>query len=165
MAPGWRELFHTQELAAPPPAVAELFQRSFGHPIPTYPRHFVLWYRPAQGGALPAAYLHQLPLREVHLAGGMCVDARVYRMLDRETFQALRDAGGLATIVMTDSYRMLGDSPAVFGHVNEPRARQADLRAGMVDTDREHLMVYWRRELPAMEKRRLVDLVAAHGPF
>jgi hypothetical protein len=60
---------------------------------------------------------------------------------------------------------MLGDSPAVFGHVNEPRARQADLRAGMVDTDREHLMVYWRRELPAMEKRRLVDLVAAHGPF
>ena len=165
MAGAWRKLFRTEEIASPPASVARLFQRSFGHPIPTYPRHFVMWYEPHGGEAIVAAYIHQLPFHEVHLAGGMCVDPRVYRMLDAATFKEVRDAGGLATVIMTDTYALLGDSPAVFGHVNEPRARQADLRAGMVDTDREHLMVYWRRELPPAEKRRLVDLVAAHGAF
>src|SRR5258706_261642 len=32
----------------------------------------------------------------------------------------------------------------------------------MIDTDRAHLMVYWRHELPEPEKRRLIDLVARH---
>ena len=148
-----------------PAGVDELFRRSFGHEIPRYPRHFVLWYHGAGGTPVPAAYIHQLPFHEVHLAGGMCVDAGIYRRLDRQTFQAVRDAGGLATIIMTDTYDLLGDSPAVFGHVDEPRARQADYRAGMIDTDREHLMVYWRREIRDSEKRRLIELVAAHGAF
>jgi len=77
----------------------------------------------------------------------------------------VRDEGGLATIVTRESFTMLGDSPAAFGHVGEPRARQADLRTGFVDTDVEHLMVFWRRELPADEKQRLIAKVAALGAF
>jgi hypothetical protein len=161
----WRALFRTEELESTPASVDELFLRSFGHGIPRYPRHFVLWYENGGASPLPAAYIHQLPFHDVHLAGGMCVDASVYRRLDRDVFRAVRDAGGLATLIMTDTYAMLGDSPAVFGHVNEPRARQADYRAGMVDTDREHLMVYWRRDVSDAEKRRLIDLVASHGAF
>jgi hypothetical protein len=166
MKPGsWRTLFRMQELISTPASVDKLFRRSFGHKIPRYPRHFALWFERPGRAPVPAAYIHQLPFDIVYLAGGMCVDASIYRQLDKETFRAVRDAGGLATIIMTDTYAMLGDSPAVFGHVDEPRARQADYRAGMIDTDRAHLMVYWRRELPEPEKRRLIDLVARHGPF
>jgi hypothetical protein len=60
---------------------------------------------------------------------------------------------------------MLGESPASFGHVGEPRARAADLRTGFVDTGREHLMVYWRRELAEDERTRCIERVAALGPF
>jgi hypothetical protein len=165
MADSWRKLFRTEELGSTPASVDALFRRSFGHEIPRYPRHFVLWYEPPGAVARPAAYVHQLPFHDVHLAGGMCVDAGVYRQLEKPVFEAVRQAGGFATIVMTDSYGLLGDSPAVFGHVNEPRARQADYRAGMVDTDREYLMVYWRREVSDADKRRLIDLVAEHGAF
>jgi hypothetical protein len=34
-----------------------------------------------------------------------------------------------------------------------------------VDTGREHLMAYWRRALPEEEKARLIERVAAIGPF
>ena len=92
-------------------------------------------------------------------------DERAYRRFPRWLFEAVRAQGGLATIVTRDSVEMLGDCAAVFGHVGEPRARAADLRTGFVDTDREHLMVIWRKALPEDAKRRLVDEVASRGAF
>jgi hypothetical protein len=111
------------------------------------------------------AYVHQTPHEEFFLTGGMCVDASAYRRMPKWLFEQARDEGGLATIVTRDSMEMLGDSPAAFGHVGEPRARAADLRTGFVDTDHEHLMVLWRRELPEAERRRLIERAAAIGPF
>ena len=159
------KLFPMEEVSHPSPSVANLFQRCHGHAIPDYPRHFVLWHARPAGAPKPAAYLHLLALDEVYLAGGMCADSSVYRELPPEVFSKLRDAGGLATMILRRSYGFLGDCPGVFGHVAEPRARQADLRAGMVDTGREHLMVCWLKEVPESEKRRLIDRVAAHGAF
>ena len=95
----------------------------------------------------------------------MCADAAVYRELPRDAFKEVQDAGGFATMILRNTFGMLGDSAAVFGHVAEPRARQADLRAGMVETGREHLMVYWLRELSEHDKKRLIEVVAQHGPF
>ena len=161
----WRTLFHTEEVESTPRGADELFRRCFNHGIPRYPRHFVLWYDSPGAKPVVAGYVHHLPFHGVLLGGGMCVDARIYRQLDRDVFAAVRGAGGLATIILTDTFGLLGDSPAVFGHVAEPRAREADLRAGMIETGVEHLMVYWRRELSEPEKCRLVDLVAGHGPF
>lgn len=162
----WRRLLRTTEVADARDAAGALFKRAFGHDIPDYPRHFILTYA-ADDGAAPrvVAYVHQSAYHEVFLCGGMCVDERAYRAFPRGLFAQVRAQGGLATIVTRDSFEFLGDSPAVFGHVGEPRARAADLRTGFVDTGIEHLMVVWRRALPVAEQARLIALVQAHGPF
>jgi len=146
-----------------------LFMRRFGHAPPVEGRHFVLVYTPPPGSPEPrarvVAYTHQRAFDELYLAGGMCVDERAYRRFPKWLFDAVKAEGGLATLVMRASFGALGDAPACFGHVGEPRARQADLRAGFVDTGRPDLMVHWRRELDDAEKRRLIAKVEAHGPF
>jgi len=165
----WRRHLGTYEIADARGIADDLFRRSFGHDAPGEPRHFVLVHFPPPDAdeAHPrvVAYVHQRALDEVFLCGGMCVDERAYRQFPRWLFEAVKSEGGLATIVTRDSIAMLGDSPASFGHVGEPRARQADLRTGFVDTGIEHLMVFWRREIPQPEKRRLIEKVAAHGAF
>ena len=96
----------------------------------------------------------------------MCVDERAYRRLPKHIFAGVREQGGLATIVTRESIELLGDTAAVFGYVGEPRARQADLRTGFVDTGRPNLMVIWRRKSLTYEARaRILDQVAALGPF
>lgn len=165
----WRRHLRTYEVADARGIADDLFRRSFGHDPPAEPRHFVLVSFPAPDDGAPhprvVAYVHQRALHEVYLCGGMCVDERAYRQFPRWLFQAVKSEGGLATIVTRDSLAMLGDSPASFGHVGEPRARQADLRTGFVDTGVPHLMVFWRRQVPQPEKQRLIEKVAAHGAF
>jgi hypothetical protein len=163
----WRELLVTEELSDPRPLAGELFRRRFGHEMPQYPRHFGLFYVPRgdDGERRLVAYIHQMPFGEVHLGGGMCVDERAYRSFPKALFAEVRREGGLATIVTRDSIAMLGDSLAAFGHVGEPRARQADLRSGLVDTGRPHLMVFWRRPLSDADKERLIAMVDSRGPF
>lgn len=165
----WRDHLRTWEVDDAQAVAGELFKRSFGHDIPTYRRHFVLVYSPPPGepDTTPkvVAYVHQRPLDDVYLGGGMCVDAIAYRRMPRWLFDQVKDEGGLATIVTRDSLAMLGDSPAAFGHVGEPRARQADLRTGYVDTGVEHLMVFWRKPLGEEEKRKIIGKVAAEGAF
>ncbi len=166
----WRECLRAWEVDDAKVLAGELFRRSFGgQDVPGYPRHFVLVRSPAPGEAdtMPrvVAYMHHTPHEGIHLSGGMCVDAGAYRAMPRWLYEQVRAEGGLATIVARESIAMLGDSPAAFGHVGEPRARAADLRAGFVDTGRPHLMVVWRKALAEEEMRRLLDLVEALGPF
>jgi hypothetical protein len=165
----WRDHLRTWEVNDARVVAGDLFRRSFGHDIPTYPRHFVLVYSPPpeEDDTTPrvVAYVHQRPFEDVFLGGGMCVDPVSYRRMPRWLFDQVRDEGGLATIVTRGSISMMGDAPAAFGHVGEPRARQADLRTGYVDTGVEHLMVYWRRQIPDEEKRRIIEKVATVGPF
>jgi peptidoglycan/xylan/chitin deacetylase (PgdA/CDA1 family) len=165
----WRDCLRTWEVDDARAVAGDLFKQSFGHAVPDYPRHFVLVYSPPPLADDPepkvVAYVHQTPHEDFHLGGGMCADATAYRRMPRWLFEQVKEQGGLATIVTRDSIGMLGDSPAAFGHVGEPRARQADLRTGYVDTGHEHLMVFWRRELPEAERQRLIARAAAVGPF
>lgn len=167
-APRRRDCLCTWEVNDASVVAGELFRSRFGHPVPDYPRHFVLVYSPQPGSGEPpqvVAYVHWSPSEDCYLGGGMCADERVYRRFPRWLFEAVRAEGGLATIVTRDSIEMLGDCAAVFGYVGEPRARAADLRTGFVDTGREHLMVIWRRDLEPAGKERIVDRVASLGPF
>jgi hypothetical protein len=164
----WRDRLRTWEVNDARVVAGDLFRKSFGHQVPDFPRHFVLVLSPEPGSDEPprvVAYVHQTVRDDFALCGGMCVDERYYRRMPKWLFEAVREEGGLATIVTRDSVEMLGDVAAVFGHVGEPRARAADLRTGFVDTDRKHLMVIWRRDLSEAEKRLLVDKVAALGAF
>ena len=167
----WRECIDTIEVSDARLLAAPLFRRSFGHPVPPMPRHYVMFYRAPEdggrGGGQPVVvgYTHQLAFEDVYLAGGMCIDPAAYRWFPRWLFDAVKREGGLATIIMRDSFATLGECPAVFGHVGEKRARLADLRAGFVDTGRLHLMVHWRRPLPREEQERLIERIAGIGPF
>ncbi len=100
---------------------APLFRKNFGHPVPPMPRHYVMFYRPpaaAQGSdsaqPLVVGYTHQLAFENVYLAGGMCVDRR-RNGFPRWLFDEVEREGGLATIIMKESFATLGDCPAVFG--------------------------------------------------
>ena len=169
----WRDYLRVREVEDARVPAGELFRRAFGVDIPDYPRHFVLDYLEGdalapQAAATPprvVAYVHFMPYKEVYLGGGMCADERAYRAFPKWLFGEVRREGGLATIVTREAIGLLGDSPAAFGHVGESRARQADLRTGFVDTGLPHLMVFWRKPLDDAEKRRLIDLAHAHGPF
>ena len=162
----WRDHLRVREVDDARGAAGDLFRRAFGVDVPDYPRHFVLDYRDSAGGEpRVVAYVHFMPYKEVYLGGGMCADERAYRAFPKWLFAEVRREGGLATIVTREAIGLLGDSPAAFGHVGEPRARQADLRTGFVDTGLPHLMVYWRKPLDEAEKRRLIELAHAHGPF
>lgn len=169
-ASSWRECLRVWEVNDAHVVAGGLFRTSFaGQSVPDHPRHFVLVYspQPSEPDNRPrvVAYMHHTPHEGIHLSGGMCVDAGAYRQMPKWLFAQVRAEGGLATIVARESIALLGDSPAAFGHVGEPRARAADLRAGFVDTGRPNLMVVWRRPLPEPERARLVDLVEALGPF
>jgi hypothetical protein len=135
---GWRDCVRTWEVRPAQAVAGDLFQRCFGHSVPDYGRHFVVMYSPPPGSEPPtptvACYGQWLPFKETYLGGGMCVDERVYRRMPKEVFAGIREAGGLATIVVRESIDFLAQAPAVFGYVGEPRARQADLRAGFVDS-------------------------------
>ena len=168
-APHWREHLHTWEVNDARALAGDLFQRKFGHPVPDMPHHYVLVYSPPAGAEDSAprvvAYVHQLPKEGFHLCGGMCVDERAYRAFPKWLFGQVRDAGGLATIVTSDSMRMLGESPASFGYVGDRKARAADLRTGFEDTGIELLMVKWLKPLPEEEKRRMIERATALIPF
>lgn len=165
----WRDSVRTWEVKPAKVIAGDLFERCFGHSVPDYGRHFVVMYSPppGSGGETPAVacYGQWLPFEETYLGGGMCVDERIYRRMPKEIFAGIREAGGLATIVVRESIDFLSQAPAVFGYVGEPRARQADLRAGFVDAGRPNLMVIWLQELPESRKRELLDRVEALGPF
>ena len=167
--PHWRDHLHTWEVNDARVLAGELFQAKFAHPVPDMPRHYVLVYSPPAGSddAAPrvVAYVHQLPKEGFHLCGGMCVDERAYRRFPKWLFAQVRDAGGLATIVTSDSMRMLGESPASFGYVGDRKARAADLRTGFEDTGVDLLMVKWLKPLPAEDKRRMIERATALIPF
>jgi hypothetical protein len=169
----WRDWIETVEVdnSDAQRLAALLFRKSFGHPVPPMPRHFLMLYRPplppGADATSPAVigYAHQLAYENVYLAGGMCIDPGIYRLFPRWLFEQVKVEGGLATIIMKESIAKLGDCPAVFGHVGDRRARLADLRAGFVDTGRRYIMVNWRKTLSPSEQEMLLDRIEAIGPF
>ncbi|HLX25273.1 MAG TPA: hypothetical protein VKR38_18130, partial [Usitatibacter sp.] len=165
----WRDHLHTWEVNDAKTLAGALFKKSFGHDIPEMAHHYVLVYSPPAGSEdtqpRVVAYVHQLPKEGFHLCGGMCVDERAYRAFPKWIFEQVRDAGGLATIVTSDSMRMLGESPASFGYVGDIKARAADLRTGFEDTGIERLMVKWLKPLPDDAKRRMIERATALMPF
>lgn len=166
---GFEATLRTYEINDAAKVAGELFKRCFGHPIPDYPRHFVMVYSPAPGdqAAEPrvVAYIHHLNHDGCYLAGGLCVDERVYRRLPEALFRSVKGLGGLATMILRDSLGFLAEAPAAFAHVGEPRARQALLRAGFLDTGRPHIMAAWLTDLPPARKSSILDSVQSFGPF
>jgi len=143
-----------------------LFRRSFGHPIPTFPRHFVAFGRDARGGSQVAGYVHYTPWEStVWLCGGLCADRDAYARAAPDDAAAWKRAGGIGEIILRATFPLLVDRPAVFSTCGDPKQWQHDLNAGFEPAGPPHLLVHWTRPVPEAERRRLIEQIATLPPF
>ena len=129
--------------------VEDLFRATFGDAPPTTPEHY-LALAPTGGGRFETAGYYHVDRREEYgLVGGLCVAPRFRRMGIAERLERaqLADVGGVK---------------AFFAYVGDT-ARA--MRVGFLETPHEHLLVYWTEHARPEDKPRLIEEVAALGPF
>jgi hypothetical protein len=158
---------------------AELFRESFGAPFPVPREHcglsimtpaenwhqYVALYRWPDGERETVGFCNWIKYRDVYLEGGMCVRKTFYRRLPKDHFQACRERGGVAQMMMETATRELTDCSAWFGYCGDVKALAVDLRVGYVPTRHDHLIVKWFRALPECEREALIDSIATIGRF
>src|SRR5204863_9374063 len=87
------------------PVAGELFHRSFGHPIPDFPRHFVARGRNAAGGTDVVGYVHYTAWETSSwLCGGVCADRDAYARADPADAAAWKRAGGIGEILLRNTF-------------------------------------------------------------
>jgi hypothetical protein len=147
--------------------VTALFQRKFHSPPPDFERHFVAFYKPDPElhAVIPVGYVHQTPYLDCHLCGGLVIDDRVYRTMPIEHRQMIRQAGGIAELLLRDSFSKLLNTKAIWGYVGDVKAEKVDLRVGFVHTTVKPIMVCWKQELAQQEKDVLLAKIVEIGPF
>ncbi len=147
------------------PFAAELFQQSFGDPVPNFPKHFVLLLS-EQGKTLTLGYVHFTHKDKIYLGGGMCVNTRALRQVPKNLRQQLSAQGGVAFVMLSESVKLLTDCDAVFGHVGHQGAYKIDMAVGFEQTKHPHLIVYWQNNnLSNHEKAALVGAAHDEGAF
>ncbi len=158
---------------------AQLFVDSFAQPfpiprdncglaIPTPPaawRQFVALYRWPDDRVETVGFCNWIRFNDVYLEGGLCVRPGFYRRLPRAQFAECAERGGVAQIMMDAAAAELNDCPAWFGFCGDYKSYRVCLRAGFVPTGRKFLIARWFGDVSDGEKSRLVDMIAAIGPF
>lgn len=143
----------------------DLFRRRFGGEPPDYPRHFVAFYRAGRKTYRPIGYIHYTTFEDCFLCGGMVVDDRAYRRIPAHHRALIKGAGGIAEIMLRQTFAMLAHAPAIWGYVGDKQAEQVDIRVGFRHTGHPHVMVVWNRDIPEAEKAERLARVVALGPF
>lgn len=159
------DIVHVDEVGDAEFYAGDLFRRRFGHAPPAFPSHYVAFYRASRSSYWPAGYVHYAAFEDMYMCGGMVVDDRLYRRIPTEHRALIRNAGGIAEIMLRDTFARLRHAPAIWGYVGDKQAEAVDLRAGFVHTHHPHVMVVWNRALPEVEKAALIERVIALGPF
>ncbi len=90
---------------------------------------------------------------------------RTYRLVPAAHRAKIKEMGGVAEIMLRETFKLLADAPAIWGHVGEKLAVAVDLRAGFVHTTDSHVMVVWNRAMSEEEKAERLARVVALGPF
>ncbi len=96
-----------------------------GLSIPTPPenwRQYVAFYKWPDGAIEAVGFCNWIKYGEVYLEGGMCVRRNFYRRLPRQHWDACKDSGGLAQIIMESAARELTDCSAWFGYCGDKKA-------------------------------------------
>ena len=142
----------------------ELFQRVFGAPIPTYPRHFVCLYRKDAATLLPVGYVHFSRFESMHLSGGQVVDRDAYPAIPPEHLDELPHRS-IGEYLMAEGIRQLGPTAAVFAFIGAPRSVAVNRDVGYVPTHVQNLYAFWLQDFPAEVKRAAAERVARIAPF
>lgn len=143
----------------------DLFRRRFGGNPPNYPKHYVAFYRQGRTRYLPVGYIHYTAFEDTYLCGGMVIDERLYRRIPAAHRKLIKDAGGIAEIMLRETFARLAAAPAIWGYVGDKQAEEVDVRVGFRHTHHPHVMVVWNRDVPETEKAARLERVVALGPF
>lgn len=158
---------------------SELFRECFGVAFPTPAEHaglpittppanwrqYVAFYDWPETRREAVGFCNWIRHGRAYIGGGMCVSPTFYRRLPREHWQACRDRGGVAQLLLEAAFAGLVDADAWFGYCGDRKAYVVDTRAGMVPTRHPHVLVKWRPDVPDADKAAIEDAVAAIGPF
>ena len=144
----------------------DLFRRTFGHPIPDFPRHFVVFDRDSHGVLRVIAYIHYTAWEnDGWLCGGLCVDRDAYESAEPADAAAWKREGGIGELVLRHTFARLTDRAAILGYCGDERQWQHDLNVGFEPAGPRHLLVKWNRPLPEAERVATIARAAALGPF
>lgn len=142
----------------------DLFFGAFRAKVPTFPRHFVM-IKTNGASPLVIGYVHYTQEQDAYLAGGLVVAALQFRRLDPPTAALVRERGGLAEWLMTETCAVLTDASAIFAYMGDAKSITVNTRVGFEFTGRKHLYVIWGPNVGEPDRLRIVERVAAIGPF
>ena len=152
----------------------DLFYDSFRTAFPAPPAdsraratwfQYVAFYRWSELHYEPVGFCNWIRHGEVYLEGGLCVRRSFYRRLPRDHWLACKRRGGVAQIMMEVAAGELADAAAWFGHCGDPKAQVVVSRVGYVATRHPHVIVKWFRDVGPRRRERLIEEIAALGPF
>jgi hypothetical protein len=143
----------------------DLFRRRFRQEPPGFPHHYVAFYRDGRTRYLPLGYVHYSEFEDSYLCGGLVIDDRLYRRIPSPHRNVIRAAGGLAELLLRDTFARLAFAPAIYSYVGDRQSEVVCLRVGFRRVQHEHVMVAWQRELSDADKAARLARVFALGPF
>jgi hypothetical protein len=158
---------------------ADLFYESFAQPfpvprdncglsIPTPPenwRQYVTFYKWPNGAIEVVGFCNWIRYREVYLEGGLCVRRNFYRELPKQHWDACKEAGGIAQIMIEGAARELTDCVAWFGYCGDKKSFIVNSRVGYERTNHKYLIVKWFADIDEDARQRLIDSIGSIGPF
>jgi hypothetical protein len=153
------------EVAEASALAGNLFKKSFNAPIPDFPKHFILMASSDIGKNLTLGYVHFTKHLDMYLGGGMCVNTHALRLLPKPMRSQLTQQGGVAFTMLSESVKILTDCAAVFGYVGHKGAYKIDLAVGFEQTQHQHLIVYWKKQLPEPQQQAIIQQAFEFGPF
>ena len=143
-----------------------IFRDKLGDEVPDEPRHLVAFYRLGTTRFVPLGYLHILEAQGQGLIGGACVDGRAFVDVPDTARQGIQQRGGVLQTMLEFATDRLGSHyEAFFAYTGNQRAAAANLRAGYIKTEYEHLFARFHRTLDSARKRELIEQVHDFGPF
>lgn len=166
--PTLEQCFIVLEVDDAEPVAGSVFRRRFKtDSFPENPRHYVAFAVMEDGSLLSIGYVHYTIWEGCALCGGLVVDDRHYRKLPKPLRHTLQDAGGIAELLLRQSFERLPKGTiAIWGHVGDKLSQKVCLRVGFEKTDKQFLLVVWKKEdLTQDEKETWIDRAFAITPF
>jgi len=166
--PSVEDIFFTVEIDAAELFVGDLFRRRFGTDVfPVYPHHYVAFVTLPDNSLRVMGYVHYKLWQGCALCGGLVIDERNYRKLPGSFRRTIKNAGGIAELILRDTFLLLPeDVIAIWGHVGDSQSEKVCRRVGFERTQTDYLMVIWKKSnLTTSEKNDWIERALSLGAF
>lgn len=162
----WGEWLRVVEVSEGSFFCSELFDMKFGHPVPSWGRHVIAFYRATAGNFSVLSYLHFWEKDKAGYIGGGCTDGRVVRNMAESHQESFTSAGGALFFTLKYAFSHFDSNiDAFFGLAENPRAREVDLAAGFEVANYGNLLIKEARRLSISRRQELIQQAIEIGAF